>query len=69
MTTLHRQRQQHERQRNEYSYQGHWGFPGKDTKYGPRETKTEKRWNTALLVVLTAINVIIVLNVVLILWK
>lgn len=70
MTTLYRQRTQHERQRNELSYQGSWGFPGKHTKYKrPEDTVAERRWYAVLLVCLTLINIAIFARVVFILWK
>ena len=68
-TAIHRKRQ-HDRERNEMSYQGSWGFPNKKDKYGgPRETPTERRWNAVLLAALALVNVIIAIRLALILWK
>lgn len=68
MSTMHRR--QHERQRNELSYQGSWGFPGKHTKYRrPEDTVRERRWNTALLAALTLIDIAILVKLALVLWK
>lgn len=69
MTTLYRKRE-HSRERNEMSYQGSWGFPGKHTKYKrPEDTVSERRWYKALLVALSVVNVIILVKLALILWK
>lgn len=69
MTTMYR-RQQHDRQRNEWSYHDSLLAASRNMKYKRREeTVRERRWYAVLVGVLTFVNLCILARVAFIFWK